>query len=212
MFSIHDEELGQLSLDSCLGTAAGWPWKDPASSVCDLVCLFGSLSSDVFFQTGQKWLEYFLFCWCWALRYFLVWCKAECDTDRVGQEERKVRNEPEKRGEGCILHIPDSEVEGSQQFYVSIATHKDDVVNPEGKRIHPIGIHQLFFLQESPWEGLETMILGATTPPLIFLLTWTNLSVYSTFDTIPQTSSASVWDETYQNFCELEHWPGGWMG
>lgn len=143
---------------------------------------------------------------------FLVWRKAESDTDRVGQEERKVRNEPEKRGEGCILHIPYSEVEGSWQFYVSIGTHKNDVVNPEGKRIPPVRIHQLFFLQESPWEGLQTMILGATTPPLSFLLTWTNLSVYSTFDTIPQASSASVWDNTYQNFCELEHWPGGWTG
>lgn len=62
-------------------------------------------------------------------------------------------------------------MEESWQFYVSIGTHKDDVVNPEGKRIPPVGIHQLFFLQESPWEELETMILGAMTPPLNFLLT-----------------------------------------
>ena len=50
-------------------------------------------------------------------------------------------------------------------------TCKGDVVNPEDKRMSPLGIHQLFFLQKSPCEGLETMTLGATAPPLIVSLT-----------------------------------------
>lgn len=50
-------------------------------------------------------------------------------------------------------------------------TAKDDVVNPEDKQMSPLGIHQLVFLQESPCEGLEAMMLGATAPPLIVSLT-----------------------------------------
>lgn len=47
-------------------------------------------------------------------------------------------------------------------------SHKEDVVNPEDKQTS-LGIHQLVFFRGSPCEGFQTMILGATAPPLIVL-------------------------------------------
>lgn len=105
------------------------------------------------------------------------------DTDRGGQEERKDRNEPQRRDEGCTLYATARWSLGNFMYPLACQhPNCDDDVNPEGKPI-PVGTDELF-------------------PPNISL--WrTNSGVHCAFGNVPSLYSASVITQVDQDLSKV---------